>query len=140
MAMMTADKASSGNANVVWDGTDYDTDGFWSAASPSRLTIPAGKGIKKIRLSLNLTPADSSLSGSHFVQFGKNGGGSFRGCSITGGTVGDGSVGLAVTGPVIAVSDGDYFEAYYSSSDAARTWQAARCYFSIEVVEATATI
>ena len=135
MAMMTANRSTTGSANVVWDGTDYDTDGFWSAAAPSRLTIPAGKGIKKVRITAALTPSDSSLSSDHFIAFAKNGSRAFRGSSYTGGQVGNAGAGLSTSSPVIAVTAGDYFEVYYSSSDTARLWGADYCHFSIEVVE-----
>jgi hypothetical protein len=37
---------------IPWDATVYDTDAFWSAGNPARLTVPAG--ISKVRLKGNI--------------------------------------------------------------------------------------
>lgn len=34
----------STNTNIIFESVDYDPQGFWSGASPTRLTVPAGMG------------------------------------------------------------------------------------------------
>lgn len=98
-------------ADVPMDVADFDTDGFWSAGSPARLTIPAGKGITHVVVTAQLQYSSSTAdtwkvvairhrdsantvltqSGLRNVEMG-----------FTGGTI------CVSTGP-LAVSDGDYF-------------------------------
>lgn len=97
---------------MPFDIADFDTDGFWSAGSPTRLTIPAGKGITHVELTgqvqMTLGSASewmtvgikhSNSAGTILHQRGPR----FMQRGNTGGTLG------AVSGP-LPVSDGDYFE------------------------------
>jgi len=71
---MTSDDATQNYttaADLPFDAADFDTDSFWTAGSPTRLTIPAGKGITHVQLtgqvSVSAATADTwaSLSIRH---------------------------------------------------------------------------
>jgi hypothetical protein len=55
---------------VAWDGTSRDTDGFWDAAEPARLTVPAG--VTKVRLSAFVMLTATSNAGAILLTFRKN--------------------------------------------------------------------
>jgi hypothetical protein len=55
---------------VAWDGTSRDTDGFWDAAQPARLTVPAG--VTKVRLSAFIMLTATSSAGAILLTFRKN--------------------------------------------------------------------
>lgn len=119
---------------VVWQAADYDTDGFWSAGSPSRLTIPTGSGIKRVRLigSVDTT----NLTGNTLARILKNGGTAFPGMMGTGGAAGYTNTPFAAATSAINVEEGDYFEFSCIAADTAWNVVAARSSFAIEVVEA----
>jgi hypothetical protein len=54
LVQLTADEAvaASTDAAIPWDAIVYDTDAFWSAGNPTRLTVPAG--VSKVRLKGNI--------------------------------------------------------------------------------------
>lgn len=124
----------------AWDATEYDTDGFWSAANPSRLTIPAG--IKKVRLSALLHPEGTGFTADNerlVWDIYKNGA-VFRGSGQSGSRMGYYNVGITIQTAVINVVPGDYFEVRFNSGTAAtKTYSAQRSYFSLEVVETETT-
>lgn len=128
--------ADSTDTSISFNATTYDTDGFWSAGTPTRLTIPSGKGITKVRLSCGLQ-YDNNTSGNRTIQINKNGSGSYIGrIGMAGAAVSSGG-GFALNGStaVIAVSDGDYFELNTSqNSGGALNAQATNTWLSIEVI------
>lgn len=101
----------TGTPDVSFDAALFDTDGFWSAGAPTRLTIPAGKGITHVALTgqinVSSSTADTTLSvgilqrnsggtvQSYARQMFIEMGGSTRALNVH-------------TGP-LPVSDGDYF-------------------------------
>jgi len=107
----TAQNATSSGVVISFDAASFDTDSFWSAGSPTRLTIPASKGITHVELTgqvhVTSSTGDSQFSvviiqwssadavkeawNQRFVEMG----GATKALSIG-------------TGPV-AVEDGDYF-------------------------------
>lgn len=129
-------------ANVIfpvpWDTTLYDTDAFWSIASPGRFVIP--QGVTKVRLSAAMSP-DGSVLGSNndTLGFRKNGE-RFPGEAVSGRELGYADVGLSITSPVIPVVPGDFFEVRYSNSTTGNKAWSVHSYFSIEVVEALEAI
>lgn len=135
MARLNADKVSSTLPYFVpWDATDYDTDGFWSAAAPTRFTVPAG--VSKVRLSGSL--AATGLAGNLSLQIYKNGA-SFRGGAGTGGPTGYTNVIPSLASPALAVAPGDYFELRFNRSTAGSlTYLASTSYFAVEAVEMAA--
>ena len=54
LVRLTADEpvADSTDVAIPWDATVNDTDAFWSAGNPTRLTVPAG--LSKVRLNGNI--------------------------------------------------------------------------------------
>lgn len=72
LVRITADEpvADSTDVAIPWDDTVYDTDSFWSAGTPTRLTVPAG--VTKVRLKDDI---DWTFGGSGYrhVWVHKNG-------------------------------------------------------------------
>lgn len=123
---------------LTWEGVDYDTDSLWSAGNPSRFTIPTG--VTKIRLSATIDMTNTGTEVPLAVHFGKNGSTDFRGSAMN---ITDSDLAnpvVSTTSPVISVVAGDYFEVRVNStSTGTRTLNASRCFFAIEIVEATVT-
>ena len=126
----TSDLSVTGSSFVAipWQSADYDTDGFWSAGSPTRLTIPAG--VTKARAIFGWRTLTTGTI--NFVTYVWLSGGSV--CQ-TGGASGFTDARCVIVSPVIEVVENDYFEALVFFS-AGRTIQAAaHSFFGIEVVE-----
>lgn len=114
-ARMTSDDTTqnvTSEPSASFDVADFDTDGFWSAGTPNRLTIPSSKGITYVeaygQAYLSSSTADTwaglsivHLNSSNTVLR------SFGARFIEGGTTN--RIMAVATGPV-AVSDGDYFQ------------------------------
>lgn len=137
MARFTSNSLSSTSpVTITWQATEYDTSNFWTVASPSRLTIPVGSGITKIRLSATLTPTTTDMGTDHLVAtFLKNGSGNFVGNAHVGYEIGYTDVGVSLVSGIVPVQEGDYFEVWFNSPDTSRTWDANRSAFSLEVLE-----
>lgn len=58
---------------IAWSGVLYDTDGIWDAASPSRLTVPAGVSRVRITGFIALTDLGPETSGIRVCVIKKNG-------------------------------------------------------------------
>jgi hypothetical protein len=106
----TAQNVSGGDTAISFDAAVFDTDSFWSAGTPTRLTIPAGVAYVELvgQVSVTLSTADTGF----FVNiFHRNSGGTLlRNLGPRQVEMGNSSRQLqACTGP-IAVSAGDYFE------------------------------
>jgi hypothetical protein len=75
----TSQSIANGGAIVSFDTTDYDTNGFYSSSSPTRLTIPAGQaGLYSITANIHWADASDQyyrmgphllLNGAEFVAF-----------------------------------------------------------------------
>lgn len=70
-ARLNADKTAQNittETAVAFDTTDFDTDSFWSAGSPTKLTMPTGKGITHVALTgqvyVTSSTGDTSFLGS----------------------------------------------------------------------------
>lgn len=101
----------------------YDTDGFYDAAEPTRITIPAG--VKKIRLSGGVRIGSTRIG----FRIYKNGG------LATYGILADNYDYVTCFGTcVLEVEEGDYFE-MQASSGTAQTTMTAHTYYNCEVVE-----
>jgi len=123
---------------IPFESTVYDTDTFWDAANPTRMTVPTG--VTKVRLQGSVSPKPSATIGGVFVSFEKNGSGSAVGSGVF--TVRQGTSGytnndLAANTAAIPVIAGDYFELRVNSTSS--NWddiQAGnRTWFAVEVVE-----
>jgi hypothetical protein len=121
---------------LIWDTEDYDTDGFYDPANPSRLTIPAG--VTRVRLygAAQVDSADQ-IDDNQFT-FSKNGENEFSGASVSAMALGGYSnPPVVMSSGVIDVVEGDYFEfrcfisqSFQLESDRFSSW------FEIEVLEA----
>ncbi len=95
---------------VPFQNTVYDTDAFWDASNPSRLTIPTG--VIKVRLQGSLSLKPSATTGGVFISFEKNGAGSAVGSGVFAvrqGTSGYTNNDFAANTAVIPITAGDYF-------------------------------
>lgn len=102
----------------TWDTEGLDTDGFVAlGTSASRITIPAGSIVTKVRLhcALKLDAADGV--GSNQVKFYKNGATGFAGDASASFPSGYTNNGLVLTSGVVTCAPGDYFEVVYFSAD-----------------------
>jgi hypothetical protein len=122
---------------IPFESTVYDTDVFWDAGNPSRITIPSG--VTKVRLQGCVSLAASATSGGVYVSFAKNGGGDVAGCgvfTVRQGTSGYNNNDFAVSTAVLPVTAGDYFELRVTSTTS--NWDdiraSTRTWFAIEVV------
>ena len=89
--------------------TDYDTDGFYDfAASPSRLTVPAG--FTRVRLAASIR-WQSNVNGIREIVFRKNGA-LFVGSANSIHTAAGGAIAQNISSAVVSVVAGDYFEVY----------------------------
>ena len=136
-----SDQAIVGNTLSQWTDEIIDTDGFYDSGTNTRLTIPSGKGIKKVILTISPniqfdnTPATSTYT-TVFVR--KNGGAmtpdlSWRYPNAFASSI---NVNVPLTSPSIAVADGDYFEIFVgNNSGGSPVLDNIRSYLSLEVVE-----
>jgi hypothetical protein len=116
---------------IPWDAVVYDTDAFWSAGNPTRLTVPSG--VSKVRLKGNI---DWTFGGSgHRHIWMHRSGGLFFGTAKESdeGDAGVQSIGCAV----VDVTPSDYFELVARQTSGATKSAAADelTWFAIEVVE-----
>jgi hypothetical protein len=116
---------------IPWDATIHDTDAFWEAGNPMRLTVPAV--VSKVRLKGNINWTFGG-SGYRHVWVHKNG-------TLFFGTAresdnGDSGVQCIGTG-VVNVTPGDYFEliARQTSTSTKNVADDELTWFAIEVVE-----
>lgn len=131
--VLTADEAIPAvtDTTIPWDQVDREVGSWWSAANPTRLTVPSG--VTRVRVSGNVL--GSAATGDFAAQILKNGL-PFSGMGQTDTDTPSGDS-LNVFSDVIDVTPGDYFELSVFS-DAARNVTAGNAtWFSIEAVEGT---
>ena len=105
------DIPSGVTTNIMsWDTHEYDTDGFHSVSvEPTRLTIPAGLGIRLIRLSAGIAYA-TNAAGDRHLNFQKNGT-NFPGQGALKTPAPSATPSRsALQSAIVPVADGDYFE------------------------------
>lgn len=90
---------------VPWEGTLYNTSGFWDPANPTRLTVP--KGVKMVKIAANVLWS-SNATGSRLLRIKKNG-------EYTAGLpyvlrITEGTAATQGSSGAIQVKEGDYFE------------------------------
>lgn len=96
---------------VQWNNTQFDDLVFWSAGNPTRITIPVGSGIQRVRLSAGIRWAASAV-GNRKLKIRSNPVGIYAANSIWGSDVrsaGD-SGDATVETPILIVEEGMYFE------------------------------
>jgi hypothetical protein len=99
---------------AAWQTAVYDTDSFWSAGAPTRLTVPAG--VTRVRLHGSVRLPDAASVGAINLQFLRNGAApsaAFPGTAMwavrVGGTGFTDNAAFLIS-PVLAVAPGDWFE------------------------------
>lgn len=114
-AQMTSDDTAvnlTTTAAISFDVARFDTDSFWSAGSPARLTIQAGKGIKYVSLTGQVSLADvtSGAFAAGFIVHRNSAGTALDQWANDQMDFGGNAPRLNVSSGPVAVSDGDYFE------------------------------
>ena len=117
---------------------EYDTDNFIASG---RVTIPSGKSITKVRITVNVAVTGSGLSGNAQLIISKNGtilwaGGPRQEAPPYNG----GSTAMQVTTGVIQVSAGDYFEPHLANTTGNTVSvvsgdNRAACWMAVEAVD-----
>lgn len=107
----TESVANAVSYQLSWDTEIYDTDGFHDTVTGnSRITVPANKGIKLVRLTAGIDWAANGTS-YRMARFLKNGsvfdGGAGSTLYVTSATT---NAFNNIASPVLACADGDYFE------------------------------
>lgn len=121
---------------ISWNVEDFDTDNFWTNASPTRFTIPSG--VTKIRLRACVLFEALTTAGSVNLFVNKNNAQIDVGIASnvlrnnTTGTAGNKNT--LFTG-VLNVSAGDYFELVGNVSMSGQDQVLTNSWFEIEVVE-----
>lgn len=107
MVNLTANEAIADQTSTVisCDAVEFDTDGFWSSANPTRLTLPAG--VSRVRLIGNLR-WENDGSGNRRAWLRKKGTG-FPGAPMVMHGAG-GVVGQNLATSALPVSAGDFVE------------------------------
>ena len=118
----TSDDASADYTTETpmdFDVADFDTDTFWSAGTPSRLTIPAGLGITYVDLTGQVISSASAAGAASWTSITQ-----YTSADVVKKTVGqrvvpkDGAtMTLAVSTGPLSVDDGDYFQLRYRDED-----------------------
>lgn len=126
---------ASAGVLVGFDTEEYDTDGFHdNVTNNSRLTIPSGLGIKKVRLTGQLFGINVTSTTYTIIVLFKNGAGLTTGLFYQGGGQISNLSKNAVS-PEIVCADGDYFEIQYSTNDTATNLDSDYTGFGITVTE-----
>ena len=125
---------STTNSHVAipWQSAVYDSDVFWDAGEPTRLTVPAG--VTRVRITGNVEWQNSPTS--QLIEVRKNGQSIIGGGSFI--VRGDGSYSNQmrnIASAVLSVVAGDWFElsVYIGGSGTIKSIE--RTWFAIEVVE-----
>jgi hypothetical protein len=127
---------------AAWQTAVYDTDSFWSAGNPTRLTVPAG--VTRVRLHGSVRLPDAASVGAINLQFLRNGAApsaAFPGTAMwavrVGGTGFTDNAAFLIS-PVLAVSPGDHFELRVNRTGLGTPTTVladAATFFAIEVIE-----
>jgi hypothetical protein len=118
LSAASAATAVSGATTAVSFNTSvsYDSDGFFATGQPTRLTVPTGKGMKKVSVQgqANFTTWGTGTNGCQ-LGIRKNGTTIVaQDCKAPGRT---GAVSFQIEADAVPVADGDYFELVYLQSD-----------------------
>ena len=123
-----------GSGIVVWVTIGYDTGGFWSAGSASRLTVPAG--VNRARISAQAVHAgDGTGTGALSLAIRRNGAVGYSGDARQTVDSADLTTATALNAqtPAIEVAAGDYFELDLAAPSG--TWDAATTWFALDAIE-----
>lgn len=136
LAELTANEsiASGSETTLPLDAAVYDTDGFWSAGSPTRLTVP--EGVSRVIVAANVRWASNS-TGQRFMRIRKNGI-DFKGMPFARFTA-EAQTEMNAASAVVDVSPGDFFElrVFQSSGGPLDVDAHQGTWFSIEAVSSS---
>lgn len=120
------------NTTLDWAAGAYDTDGFFSAANPSRLTVPSGVNYVILRAQVRW---DSTADDMRQALIFKNGSPAYAGYAYDIRLTDDADLSHLTT-PVIPVSSGDYFEVVtkVESTSGNKILQSGSSWFSVQVM------
>jgi len=123
--------------SIPFGAEQFDTDGFHdNVTNPSRLTIPAGLGIKKVKVSATVRVSAITAGSDNVLAIRKNGVETYLGSpALHHENSAATSTTISVSSGAIPVVAGDYFDCWFSTSDTSTGLEADRTSFSIEVVE-----
>ena len=132
----------SGTDIIAYDDVDYDTDGIWSGANPSRLTVPSGATKVRIVAQYQLTSVDYDGGEIGFQAAIIRDGASFDAQAIQAVNANNGGEFLAPRGnlstAVLSVTAGTYFEVQTFLSTSSARLSSNRNWFAMEIVETSA--
>lgn len=123
---------------VPWDEEIYDTDGFHdNATDNTRLTIPAGSGITKVKFAVTMTVTNLASSNAIRLLIAKNG--SIVSSEGLPGVIKEVSTTLTMnmnaSSAIIDVVEGDFFEVWLDTESDTNIDVNHQSWFSIEAVE-----
>jgi hypothetical protein len=131
----TADQTGanySTDTAVSWGAASHDTDSFWSAGAPTRLTVPAG--VTSVMVGGTIVGANVTAGSDMRIRLKKNGLTQFDGACGS-------AIDASITTPEITIASGpiavvatDYFELFYTNSDTSTDITATRSNFWIIVL------
>lgn len=123
-----------GSAIISWGAADYDTNSWWNAGDPTKLTVPSGVNYVVIRFSFEI---GNTATGSQGAIIFKNGTDTQGGAHMT--MVASGSnptplfIASIVSGPE-PVTAGDVFTVDFTTVNGVQVNQSLYTWFSIEAV------
>lgn len=132
----SAQNYSAGTA-IAFAAENYDTDSFHdNVTNNSRLTIPSGLGIKKVKVSATVRVSSIAAGSDNFLAIRKNGVETYIGSpALHHENSAATSTTISISSGAIPVVAGDYFDCWFSTSDTSTGLEADRTSFTIEVVE-----
>lgn len=124
---------TTGLQYVTWGATEYDTDSFWSAGNPTRLTVPSG--VSKVRLYAGARFAAAAISYA-FLNIDKNGASFLGGGALEMEAMASGfTTRIAIASAPVEVSPGDYFEVQTRAGASVNLLVDPQTYFAVEVLQ-----
>lgn len=135
-ASTSAQNYSAGIA-IPFAAEVFDTDGFHdSVTNNARLTIPAGLGIRKVRVSATVRVSSITAGSDNYLSIRKNASDIYIGApALHHENSAATATTISVTSGPIPVVAGDWFDCWFSTSDTSTGLEADRTTFSIEVLE-----
>ena len=122
---------------VPFNSEAFDTDGFHdTVTNNTRLTIPAGLGIRRVKLHASVRFSSISAGSDNYISIRKNGSEVYYGSgSLDAENSGTTSQILNAATSVVSVVEGDWFELFLRTSDTSIIIEADRTVLTLEVIE-----
>lgn len=128
--------ANGATVHVPWDTKAYDSDGF-GATGTAGITIPAGKGIRRVRITASGV-FTANGSGIRDASITKNGSSVYAGSPVTSQMTASAALGsgFTLTTAIIPCVPGDVFRlSVFQNSGGDLTLSAARTFLGLEVID-----